>query len=143
MGRVSSMFLSLLFSCFFQSITYVASTTSTLLVSPKELNKVRFADDSLSLHGHIDIYLRKKKFSGETELFDPTPTDLKGPFHIAPEKIPENFPLRKQACGKTGFENEYKSGIPLVLTGTVRDTVTGNVIEDAETDSKYIFSASL
>ena len=103
--------------------------------TPQELNEVRFANSNDFLRGTFDIYLAGGPDSGSC--YAATPTDVKGPFHIEPEKMPELFPNEQVACSfasscsQCNEEHRYSSGIRLKLSGTVKSAATCKPLDGA------------
>ena len=58
---------------------------------------------------------------------EPTPADVKGPFHLPPEEVPAHFPARSEACVldpacASCASPAYADGLRLQLRGSVRSS---------------------
>ena len=101
-------------------------------MSPQDLNRLRFPADfaATSVSGIFAVTLRT--IGADDSLG--TPADVKGPFHLPPEVVPDAFPARSQACvlsptcaGAGGAcatvaaanHSWAGSGLPLLLNVTV------------------------
>ena len=54
---------------------------------------------------------------------EPTPADVRGPYHLPPEEVPAEFPARPEACVPHPTCDDctpYRGGIPLLLSVSVR-----------------------
>ena len=103
----------------------VAAGAATPLLSPTALNGLRFADPSARLSAEFVITLQSSS-SAPAPGCGATPSDVAGPFHIAPENTPANFPARSSTCvtnptclGCGPGHPGYTGGLPLTLTGRV------------------------
>eukprot|EP00039_Didymoeca_costata_P024009 m.8976 g.8976 ORF g.8976 m.8976 type:complete len:503 (-) comp3985_c0_seq1:74-1582(-) len=99
-------------------------STNTLL-TPTELNNLRFSSPDAALQGHFKAFLSPISPFVENKGCPSTPGDVKGPFHLPPENVPTGFPEREEACVPDPVclscqgHHGYDGGIPLILTGEV------------------------
>jgi hypothetical protein len=98
---------------------------------PEKLNQLRLRNPASTFHGGFSLILQADSSSSSSSTVA-TPSDVKGPFHLPPENVPDGFPQRSTACVanptcKTGGmckTNVYEGGLPLVLKITVTSTST-------------------
>lgn len=116
------------------------SNSGGAAIKPVLLNQLRLHHEETSFHGVFSLTLQAS--SGASSAGSaPTPTDVKGPFHLPPENVPDGFPQRTTACVqhpacKTGGiceRNKYDSGLPLKLNVSVTST-TGQQLPGAVVD---------
>jgi len=102
---------------------------------PEQLNQLRLRDPASTFHGNFSLILQADSSSSSSSSSSSTaatPSDVKGPFHLPPENVPDGFPQRSTACvanptcktGGTCKTNVYDGGLPLVLKITVTSTST-------------------
>ena len=104
---------------------------SALATEPEQLNQLRLRTPASTFHGEFSLILQATSSSSSSSSSTAaTPNDVKGPFHLPPENVPDGFPQRTTACvanpmcktGGTCKTNVYAGGLPLVLRITVTST---------------------
>eukprot|EP00039_Didymoeca_costata_P012236 m.175424 g.175424 ORF g.175424 m.175424 type:complete len:363 (+) comp15425_c0_seq2:132-1220(+) len=100
-------------------------TASKTLLTPTELNALRFKNNDALLKAHFKAVLTPTSPFVSNNECPSTPSDVKGPFHLPPENVPVGFPAREEACVSDPVcvscqgHHGYDGGIPLLLTGEV------------------------
>ena len=102
------------------------------LISPTGLNALRLPPDA-TLAAEFVITLDG---GGGVADCEPTPADVKGPFHLPPEEVPAHFPARSEACVldpacASCASPAYADGLRLQLRGSVRSSAGCRPLEGA------------
>jgi hypothetical protein len=106
---------------------------SSLATEPEQLNQLRLRTPASSFHGEFSLIMQAEVSSASSSSSTATvatPSDVKGPFHLPPENVPDGFPRRNTSCVakpscKTGGmckTSVYDGGLPLILKITVTST---------------------
>ncbi len=112
---------------------------------PERLNELRLRAPRSEFHGEFSLILRDTEGgSSSSNSGMATPSDIKGPFHLPPETVPDSFPRRESACvaqaraacksGGVCQNHAYDDGLPLKLNVTVTSTDRGRRLSGALVD---------
>ena len=94
---------------------------TTSLLSPTEINALRLPNGTWLSASFVAMLTPLTTAANAS--CEPTPADVRGPYHLPPEEVPAEFPARPEACVPHPTCDDctpYSGGIPLLLSVSVR-----------------------
>jgi len=122
----------------------LSQSGSTESPNPAALNQIRLPP-TYSFSGTFEVTLQPTATAASPSCATITPGDVKGPFHIKPETVPDAFPPRQEACvhnpvciscdQDAAIPLGYNGGLPLELSVTVKTAGAGCAVLGSSDDA--------